>query len=234
MGLRTGFTLLELLLVIGTIGLLIGIVVPSLAAARRSARTVVCASNLRQWGLATGYYAEAYDSYLPRRGQGINPTQQIDRPTDWFNALPPFLNQPTYSVLAAKHAVPRPADRSVWSCPEAADDGQDNFWSYGMNMWLSVYNGGATDQPDKINAVGPQSTMALFADGPGPFCSVSPASAGYAYSPVARHAGRVNICFVDGHVDSFTAAYAGIGTGFIEHADLRWRVPNSQWASAQH
>src|SRR4051794_33471180 len=53
------FTLVELLIVIAIIALLIAILLPALANARRQARTVACASNLRQLDLALRMYLEA-------------------------------------------------------------------------------------------------------------------------------------------------------------------------------
>jgi prepilin-type processing-associated H-X9-DG protein/prepilin-type N-terminal cleavage/methylation domain-containing protein len=230
-----GFSLVELLVVMAIIGLLAAVLLPSLANARRSARLVVCSSNLRQLGTATCLYSDIYDGYLPRRGQGVAQTQQIGRPSDWFNALPVVMGQESYNDMAIAGKVPRPWDHSVLSCPEALDNGMPNFWSYGMNMWLSVWNSGRQgDPPDKFSAVGPPEMMVLLADGPASHCSVSPATPIFSYSPVARHSGNVNICFLDGHVQKFPGAYVGCGIGFVQHPDIRWQVPGSPWSSAQH
>jgi prepilin-type N-terminal cleavage/methylation domain-containing protein/prepilin-type processing-associated H-X9-DG protein len=62
---RRGFTLVELLVVIGIIALLISILMPSLARARQSASLVSCQSNFRQIYTACSMYANDHKGKLP-------------------------------------------------------------------------------------------------------------------------------------------------------------------------
>src|SRR5262245_50482143 len=62
---ETGFTLVELLLVIAIIGTLVALVMPAIQSARESARRSSCVNNLKQIGLATSNYEATHKDFPP-------------------------------------------------------------------------------------------------------------------------------------------------------------------------
>ncbi len=71
---RRGFTLVELLVVIGIIALLISILLPALGKAREQSQRTACLSNLRQLGQAATIYAGDSHGWLPCDGFSGGPS----------------------------------------------------------------------------------------------------------------------------------------------------------------
>jgi len=71
---RRGFTLIELLVVIAIIALLMAILMPVLGKAKEQARTMVCRSNLKQYGIGLRMYLDENDYLFPQTDQWMKST----------------------------------------------------------------------------------------------------------------------------------------------------------------
>jgi len=107
---RSGFTLIELVVVIGIIGLLVGLLIPAVLAARSAVRRAECASNLRQLGIAVQAYEETH-GVMPSIIQSMGPMRGFfHKKYTVFTAILPYLDQGSlYAAINFESPLENPA-----------------------------------------------------------------------------------------------------------------------------
>jgi prepilin-type N-terminal cleavage/methylation domain-containing protein/prepilin-type processing-associated H-X9-DG protein len=211
------FSLVELLVVIAIIAVLAALILPAMARSKASAKRVQCLGQLLQWGKALQIYAGDNENIIPRRGQGVRPLTQLDRPEDWFNALAPDLNQQAFGDYVAQAGTNANSPPPLYVCPEAQPVDGRCFLTYAMNMYLSPWS---RPDPHHLTQISVPTSVVFLQDGGIGYSSAFPAVA--EYSPQARHRGTANLVFVDGHAASFKGDDIGCNTGKIKLADVVW------------
>jgi prepilin-type N-terminal cleavage/methylation domain-containing protein/prepilin-type processing-associated H-X9-DG protein len=141
-----GFTLVELLVVIGIIAVLIAVLLPALTAARRAAAQAKCAASLREIGNAFKFYEQEYGAYAPASRlyfdggtytingftyNSLNTATSTNLPCFWFNFLAKYVTRT--KVGGAGNANGATASEQLktilWGCP----------------AWDPYYNGSASN-----------------------------------------------------------------------------------------
>jgi len=99
---RNAFTLVELLVVIAIIGVMVGLLLPAVQAAREAARRMSCGNNMKQLGLALHNYHSTFNTFPPARfasGQlnnNISLAIPVKNTTGWAMLLPSLEQQAAY------------------------------------------------------------------------------------------------------------------------------------------
>jgi prepilin-type N-terminal cleavage/methylation domain-containing protein len=124
---RKGFTLVELLVVIGIIAVLISLLLPALGRGREQSRWVACLSNMRQLGAAFTMYVNNNQGHFPRPGVARKPEDWIFWEPDRNlsdSAVAPYLAQPTKPEF--------------FRCPSDDWTGRPNeyYYSYSVNYFI--------------------------------------------------------------------------------------------------
>ncbi len=139
---RRGFTLVELLVVIGIIALLIGILLPTLSRARAAAKSLVCLSQVRQTAFAFQLYSNEYDGVIiPENLPGFFSSAPwfqwgADVPGSWPAKTRPYINEgdENQSGVAANKNF-----NEFLSCPEMLsthplENHADSHYALNLNL----------------------------------------------------------------------------------------------------
>jgi prepilin-type N-terminal cleavage/methylation domain-containing protein/prepilin-type processing-associated H-X9-DG protein len=207
-----GFTLVELLVVIGIIAVLIAILMPALSGARRQANQAKCASNLRSLGQFTHMYADENKGLIPR-----DYTAGAAGHIFWAEALAHYARAKFPSTTLTGRArdqfyAPHYARIAVFQCPAFPNDRQpiDYVW----NAW-NQDRPGQTQALFRITRIRRSAEVVLATEAHinRPIddfdrhdvwhISHLPTASNVAERRICddqRHAGLVNIVHLDGHV----------------------------------
>ncbi|MBV9126387.1 MAG: DUF1559 domain-containing protein [Planctomycetes bacterium] len=145
--LHGGFTLVELLVVIGIIAVLVALLLPAVQKVREAANRTKCINNVRQLGLATHSCQDVY-GYLPRQGSPWPKNGTYPKVSVFFALLPYLEEQNLYNRLPpgtaseAWNTDPTITTPKVFLCPSdysAGSQGRGGQGPWNLGCYAANY-----------------------------------------------------------------------------------------------
>ncbi len=220
------FTLIELLVVIAIIAILAALLLPSLTQAKESAKSINCASRLKQLGLSCHLYANDYDDWLPLCNACVYDADNLR--IYWITLIYPYLG----SGDVWNRSKPSP----LIFCPNSGPTGSETSSYLDLPMTSYGYNARFGNIEAQVNYAADPIAVASYAPRrlgrcPAPtkipmimdcvpfgyvsfdLGKLADAQLSPTGQATARHGTLYNVVYVDGHVDK--ANFAAVSLDYF-------------------